>query len=677
LTPFRRTYVYLAALLSGVTVLAGAVTLAHQAVAAWARRQAAYGTGWAFTPWLWVTLAALILWVVHWAFAARAANADAAERRSPARKGYLYLMQLAALGVCVLEGARLVGGGVARALRQPAETLTPWPEWPAAATAGLLIGLIVWGFHRRVALRDGDFGSELGRAAGWRRLYFYAATAIGAALIAFGAVQLIRGALALGGELALSGLPAADSWLTLMVSSLTALAIGIPLAVLAWHTGSQPAYLSPATEVHAPGRVAFLRLGAVASTSVALASLIYILRQLFLVIFGERMGQSQTLWSGPMTSALASAPVAVAMWLAFLGALQNDAARVRESEVAAAGRRAHFYFISALALIGFWYGLSQLLRAILPLGLDALSSTLDVDMLIPLGRLSLAAALVLVLAPAWWAHWWPQQVRARRFNEEGYSERASPLRRVYLYAFIVAGAALIALSLALIVYTLAGGQLPFAPQDEIVVPVTGALAAGLVAVVWWLVHLLTLRADRKMQSTWERIQSLAAAPAQAAPGVRSYRREELSALPVVAAAERAALRPVVVVDGGTGALGAGLVAALRTALPRAVIWPVGLNPGAQAAMSRALGHRTPFAPPPDALARASVVVGATDVLFTENGGSALEAGLAEALAAGKARVLLLPPRGGSLRWVAAPDWPDERWIQYVVAEATDILNRPA
>jgi hypothetical protein len=43
------------------------------------------------------------------------------------------------------------------------------------------------------------------------------------------------------------------------------------------------------------------------------------------------------------------------------------------------------------------------------------------------------------------------------------------------------------------------------------------------------------------------------------------------------------------------------------------------------------------------------------------------------LAASPARLILLPPRDPRLRWVAAPDWPDERWIENAVIEVSNVL----
>ena len=118
-------------------------------------------------------------------------------------------------------------------------------------------------------------------------------------------------------------------------------------------------------------------------------------------------------------------------------------------------------------------------------------------------------------------------------------------------------------------------------------------------------------------------------------------------------------------------MGAALLAALRRALPDAVLWPVGLNAAAQLAMLNALGDGTPPAVPADALSRAAAVLGPGDILLAGGLDGEVTPDLAAALAASPARLLLLPPRDPRLRWVAAPDWPLERWIENAVIDATN------
>jgi hypothetical protein len=97
---------------------------------------------------------------------------------------------------------------------------------------------------------------------------------------------------------------------------------------------------------------------------------------------------------------------------------------------------------------------------------------------------------------------------------------------------------------------------------------------------------------------------------------------------------------------------------------------MGLNASAQAAMAKALGGASTAALP-DALARATLIIGPSDIVVPGGLGGEVSAQLAAALAAGPGRKLLLPPRELSLRWVAAPDWSEERWIENAVIEAVN------
>lgn len=679
----RRTYVYVVALLSGLALLFSAVVLADWAVSQWVQGDLLSLTPDALaraplTPWLWIGAIALVTWLIHATIAARTAHQETAagleDRHSSQRKAYLYLMQLAALIVCLVEGGRLVSDLLARFLRQPIAEPGLWTTTTAGAGVGLGIGFAAWAFFRRATLRDGDYGQEVGRAAGWRHFYFYCAIGLGVGLTALGAVQLPRVLLNLGGELVLGRLPSAAASRATVVAALTEMALGMPLAVLAWHGANQTVALKPQRETNAVSRILLLRASAFVATSATLLSLTYVLWQLLTVFFGRRMGEDYALQDSRLTTAVAILPVSVALWLASAGALQSDAALGVESRNAAVIRRIHFYIISAACLAGFWYGATQLLRAVLPLALEAFSA-LDVSVPISAWRLSLAAALLLVAAPAWWGHWWPLQVRANRFTPAGFEERASVLRQGYLYVVIFIAAALIIVALGLLVFTLVGGRLADATRSATVL-ISGALALGLVALGWWVLHVLTLRSDRQAQLTWIRVQPSLPQPftIPVVPiGVRNFSREELA--PVAAKVqEPLPIMPagpiIVVVDGGDGAIGAGVIEALRAALPDIVISPYGLTEAARVAMAGEVAGAV-F---PGALAHAAVIIAPSDDLVAPAAGVSQDHELQTAVAAGHARVLLLPPRQPQYRWVGAPDWPPERWIQYVVGEAARALR---
>ena len=210
---------------------------------------------------------------------------------------------------------------------------------------------------------------------------------------------------------------------------------------------------------------------------------------------------------------------------------------------------------------------------------------------------------------------------------------------------------------------------------------SGALSIGLVALGWWVLHVLTLRADRQAQATWLRVQASLPGPAPfeiPAEGPRNFAREELAPLPVAAAAVApiaAASAPggpvIVVVDGEDGAMGVSIIDALRVALPNTVIAPHGLTAAAREAMKAGSADAATLS---DALKWAAVIIVASDDLPARGEGVSPDYELQSAFESGRARVLLLPPRRAQYRWVGAPDWPMDRWIQYVVSEAARALQ---
>ncbi len=108
------------------------------------------------------------------------------------------------------------------------------------------------------------------------------------------------------------------------------------------------------------------------------------------------------------------------------------------------------------------------------------------------------------------------------------------------------------------------------------------------------------------------------------------------------------------VDGGDGALGASLLSALRQALPGTALWPIGLNPGAQEAMEQALGFRPAGAVPPDALARATAIVGPGEIVVPGGLGGEMPPELAAAVAASPAHKVLLPAERPGRRSAIGP-----------------------
>ena len=612
---------------------------------------------------------------------------------STTRKAFLYTGQAAALAACVVEAASLVHNLLAGFVGISSEGATTSPDRLLPGAAGALAALAIWAFLRWMTVRDGDFGREDGRAANWRRAYFCAAILAGSLMAIIGSVQLIRAMLALAGQILLTGLqqestlyvvaaPLHDSanrvyfpGLDSVASSLTSVIIGVPLAGVAWRQANRLAARAPEAEYNAMSRVLPLRVGDLVATFATLGSLAYVVHYALTVLLGQPQGALADLWEKTLITPLAVLPVGLVCWLSLAGALAIGTARGGESPDAAAVRRLHFYLGAALGLCAFWLGATELVRLIL-LALARGSNASLPPLTQAVARFSLGATLLLVGAPAWWGHWWPLQLRSRQRGPEGVAERTFPLRRLYLYGVVVAAAIVVLLSMAIALFRFAGWRMGNTPGGDPTVTLAEPLAAAVVAACWWIMHAALIGDDNRLLAHDRATQARVVAEEPAtARNPRSYQREDLMALAAASglAVTRAAPRPVVVIDGHDGALGASLLVALRAALPDAVLWPVGLNPAAHAAMLAALVDRPPLAAPADAVARAAVILGPSDIAMPGGLGGEVGPDLASAIAASSAPVLLLPPRNPQIRWVAAPDWPLERWIEHAVAEAADIV----
>lgn len=672
MSPTRRLYFYTASLISFLALLAGLIFAARHIAIAWMGSESfAALLGGPGMGWLLLAVLALALWLGHWLPANRAARpltmAAAAERAALPRKIYLYLGQFAALAATVAQAlwaARLallwlLGG---------AATLGGAAMW----AAGTLPALLAWGYLRWENARDDDLGREPGLAVYLRRLYLYAYALLGLALAFAGSGELLRAMISLLAR----PLDFDTPWREPLATATAALVVGLPLALLAWGRSYRAARANPAAEMNAPGRVILRYAALTAGAATTLLSLSYLIEQIALLILrqpGAALPRLPLLGALDWTYALAYLPAGVVTWATFSDGIRGDVALGGERALTATVRRLVRYGIAAVTLAAFWFGLTEFVRLILQVVLGSPSGgpAFAADWW---SRFARATALVLVAAPVWWGHWWSQQVRARAVGSSGHAERASLIRRAYLWTVVLVGAVMTVAALGFAAF-LALNWPAASALGGVRAAVAGAGAAAVVACVWAVAHGLVLRGDARWLAA-EAISPVVIpgpvgipieAPLPAVPGPRRYQREDLAAL-AAGGGNAAPLRPLAVIDGGDGAIGAALLAALRQARPDLRLWPIGLNAAAQVAMLNALGGSMAPAVPPDALNRVAAILGPADILAPGGLDGEVTAELTAAVAASPARVLLLPPRDPRFRWVAAPDWPLARWVENAVVE---------
>lgn len=684
MSPTRRAYFYAASLIGFLASLAGLSFAIRHALIGLAEGQSPTvallgGTGlW----WLLLAVVALVIWLGHWIPANLAARpltmAGALERASFARKAYFFFGQFAALAAAVVQTGLALRAILLLLLGGAVEDGAPGVGEALALAAGSALALVAWGYLRWENGRDDDLGRETGVILYLRRFYVYLFAFLGLALAFGGAGELVRAVVSLLAR----PLDASTPWREPLAAAAAALIVGLPLSLLAWRTAHRAARVAPAAEVNALDRV-ILRYGGLAlGAAVTLLSFGYLIEQLALLILRqprEALSQLPLLGALDWTYAIAYLPAAVITWASFADGIREDVALGGEAARTATVRRLICYVIAAVTLAAFWFGLTEFARLILQvvLGSPQGAPTFIADWW---SRFARATALVLVAAPAWWGHWWSQQVRARMLGAAGHAERTSLIRRVYLWAIVLVGAVLTVAALGFAAFLALNWSVASASGSGRAA-VAGAAAAAGVALFWTATHGLVLRGDLRwlaaesatpvVTEVKAEVEKVEVSPSPSAPaptGPRRYRREDLAAL-AAGAGSATSPRPLAVIDGGDGAIGGALVAALRQARPDIPLWPIGLNAAAQVAMLNALGGDMAPAVPPDALGRVAAILGPADILAAGGLDGEVTADLAAAVAGSPARVLLLPPRDPHLRWVAAPEWPLSRWVENAVIEA--------
>lgn len=701
-------------------------------------------------PWLVVFVLSLATWLFHIVVANQAARpltmVGAAERAAPARKMYLYMGRLAVVAALVVQVWLLIREVVTAFLDNGMAGLRAASAWPLGLAVGALVALGYYIYLRIEAAHDGDLGQERGRAVLWRRAYTYLAALVGALLAFVGGGELIR----VGIRVLMTPLSGDTTWHRPAGAALAALVVGLALGATAWGAANRAATMNPSAETNALSRVLLRYAGIFVATLVTLVSLGYLIEQIILQAISRPAGAAGRALLGlfDWPWALAYLPVAALTWISFSNAVRTDALWGGERRRTAGIRRVVRYLLTGLSLAAFWYGLTEFAGLILQVLLGADTSTVSAAEWVQ--RFATSAAFLLLGAPAWWGHWWSQQMRVRTEANEIVAgagtpgaplvgERASLVRRVYLVAVILVGAVVVVAAVGFAAFLALNWQAA-SRLGGVRAAVAAAGAAALVALFWTLVHALTLRSDLRFLGRFRNeaqeegpaaaplVPAVAAAgfggngaalPLPSTPGPvapppvgprlvpvppssvlavtpaepeamsevsfeeaamesREYRREDLAPVAAqVGLRAREDFRPpyaLAVIDGGDGVIGARLLAALEAAYPGVVLWPFGLNEAAHQAMRAALmGEEAPAAPE-GALDQVAAVLAPSDVLIPGGLGGQVTPELAHALASSSARIILLPPRDVRLKWVAAPNWPLERWVENAVVEAGNALE---
>ena len=400
-------------------------------------------------------LVGLPVWLLHWTLASRASRSSAAERAATLRRLYLYAV-LASMVIAVASSAQNAIEAPLRAVL--GELSTGFTGSTGSSSVGrqiatqlpwLLVGALLWGYHRTVTAADRASAGETGGGATLRRWYVYGVGFVAFLYLlsnlsqtaritwetltttatAFGASGPPRG---LGGAIA-TAVVALAVWLT----HWTLLAVG--------SSGADRAQLA-AQDARSTLRPVYL-FGALA---VAVALTLGGLSRLLYYALGRLLGVESPGGVGGNLVVAMAAPATTALvygvaWLYQRRAVAAHAlepAAPAESDAPGPGRtrpgidgvrRLYVYLVSLLAIAVLAAGAGGVLWTLADLATSAPraagSSTWWRE------QVSLYTTLIAVGLPVWALHWGP---RAARSDEAG-----SLSRRIYLY--VTLGAAVLAL----------------------------------------------------------------------------------------------------------------------------------------------------------------------------------------------------------------------------------------
>ncbi|HOF87218.1 MAG TPA: DUF3842 family protein, partial [Armatimonadota bacterium] len=231
--------------------------------------------------------------------------------------------------------------------------------------------------------------------------------------------------------------------------------------------------------------------------------------------------------------------------------------------------------------------------------------------------------------------WRAAQRAADAETAAGEGERASLVRRVYLYFFLFVAAVTVLASLVTVVYRLltlglGGGE------THLVSTLASAVANTLIGIGVWVYHLASVRAD-----------------------ARTSAREN---------AARGITVRIVILDAGDGHFGRAALERLRRELPDAALLPVGLTPAAAGMLGAG-----PEALP-DALAGATLIIAPWYVVSPDAAAGAVTPDIARAVAASPAQKLLVPLPAPAYAWVGLARWDLELILRQLAQAARAVRD---
>ncbi len=484
----QRWYIYVMAYASLVALTSGVINVASVLIA--------YALGLpldrdALALWAGVLVVALPLHVAHALWADGRARQDEGERRAELRKVYTYTVAAMGTFVLALYTARAVRASVQVLLGGPVEPqVTAWITNVLSYVVGAVWGgVLVWNASR-ITRMNGDYVAEVGRAASWRRLYVMLTGVVGLFL-------LLRGITHLGQALLVPLVPMIPGsvltvgrwWPEALGQGVSLTLVGLGLWRWAWGTldrwGTGPAAGQERLTI---ARQVFYYAGVAMGLGAFLLALAQLLRQGLIGLLGGSLGPTWEWWPDAAQS-LALLPVGAWAWHVHRARVLKDVAREGMTRFHLAVGRFYTYVISAVGMAVTWAGAVTLIRV-------ATLALLGTNWPTTWWREATATglAMVLVAAPVWLWHWRQIQMVAWAHTPEGAAERASRLRRVYLYGVSLVAGLIVLVFLGQVahqVWLWILGE----PFSQVLNRLASAAGPAVMALAVWAYHMRVLRRD--------------------------------------------------------------------------------------------------------------------------------------------------------------------------------------
>lgn len=424
------------------------------------------------------------LWIGHWLWAQRLAR-NTAEDASALRS----LFFLGVLGVTLFYGFEAAGALVFAPFSRLAGGSFSLPSLLDRLVELLVYGLF-WIYHIR---QRPPAQVQIGAAATITRWYWYAASFGSLGIVVTSVIPLLSTMLQ-----RILGVDAIDAtWWELPVANNIAWVI-VGSISLAYHWAAIQARITDAEspELRSALRKVYLYVmvgSAAAGALLAVGRILYLVLLSVLGVVEDRLGFVDDLtWVVPV------ALVAPTGWYYHRYHLQQDAALVSELPRQAAIRRIYSYLLTAIGISLLSVGVFGILRLVIGI-LTGQADTLDLPENFLEEQLSLYVTLLLVGLIAWVWYW--RQIQHQLTADSSGEERASLVRRIYLYVVSSASVIAVVIAIGTLFYEALRAVLGISSGNDLIDALNIHISVALIAGALLLYHVRFLRQEHGISPT--------------------------------------------------------------------------------------------------------------------------------------------------------------------------------